>query len=59
LKVLERGYGDKFQFCIADAMSLPFDCEYFDAVTVSCGMKSFSDFNVVLREVMRVLKPGG
>ena len=43
----------------ADACSLPFEESTFDAVTVAFGARNFEDLNRGLREMNRVLKPGG
>lgn len=43
----------------ADALSLPFGDASFDAVTASFGVRNFSDTMTGLKEMHRVLKPGG
>ena len=43
----------------ADALRLPFKDDSFDAVTVSFGIRNFNDTVVALREMARVVKPGG
>lgn len=42
-----------------DAMALPFAGGTFDAVTVGFGLRNMPDYLGALREVVRVLKPGG
>lgn len=42
-----------------DAMALPFAADTFDAVTVGFGLRNMRDYLGALREVVRVLKPGG
>lgn len=42
-----------------DAMALPFTDESFDAVTIAFGLRNLSNFADGLRELRRVLKPGG
>ena len=42
-----------------DAMSLPFADEMFDAVTIAFGLRNLSNFEEGLKELRRVLKPGG
>lgn len=42
-----------------DAMALPFALDTFDAVTVGFGLRNMPDYLGALREVVRVLKPGG
>jgi demethylmenaquinone methyltransferase/2-methoxy-6-polyprenyl-1,4-benzoquinol methylase len=43
----------------ADALELPYDAERFDAVTVGFGVRNLADLDRGLREMARVLKPGG
>ncbi|MBL3716344.1 demethylmenaquinone methyltransferase [Lactococcus muris] len=46
-------------FVQGNAMALPFEPETFDVVTIGYGLRNTSDYLVVLREIFRVLKPGG
>jgi demethylmenaquinone methyltransferase / 2-methoxy-6-polyprenyl-1,4-benzoquinol methylase len=43
----------------ADVMELPFDAASFDAVTVGFGVRNVADLEAGLRELRRVLRPGG
>lgn len=43
----------------ADALSLPYDADRFDAVTVGFGVRNLADLDRGLREMTRVLRPGG
>jgi demethylmenaquinone methyltransferase/2-methoxy-6-polyprenyl-1,4-benzoquinol methylase len=43
----------------ADALRLPFWDESFDAVTVGYGLRNLADIERGLREIYRVLRPGG
>jgi demethylmenaquinone methyltransferase / 2-methoxy-6-polyprenyl-1,4-benzoquinol methylase len=49
--------GVRFEW--ADALQLPYDGERFDAVTVGFGVRNLADLDRGLREMGRVLKPGG
>ncbi len=49
--------GVRFEW--ADALSLPYDAGRFDAVTVGFGVRNFADRDRGLREMARVLRPGG
>lgn len=42
-----------------NAMDLPFDDDSFDYVTIGFGLRNVPDYMQVLREMYRVLKPGG
>jgi demethylmenaquinone methyltransferase/2-methoxy-6-polyprenyl-1,4-benzoquinol methylase len=42
-----------------DAERLPFPAGYFDCVTVAFGLRNMTDKDAALREMTRVLKPGG
>lgn len=42
-----------------DGMGLPFADNTFDAVTISYGLRNIHDFELGLREMARVTKPGG
>jgi demethylmenaquinone methyltransferase/2-methoxy-6-polyprenyl-1,4-benzoquinol methylase len=57
-KTAERGI-DGVRFEWADALELPYDGERFDAVTVGFGVRNLADLDRGLREMARVLKPGG
>jgi len=55
--VAHRAEGVRFEW--ADALQLPYDGERFDAVTVGFGVRNLADLDRGLREMARVLKPGG
>jgi len=57
-KAAGRG-ADGVRFEWADALELPYDGERFDAVTVGFGVRNLADLDRGLREMARVLKPGG
>ena len=43
----------------ADALSLPFPDQHFGLVTSAFGFRNLADYDAGLREIVRVLKPGG
>jgi demethylmenaquinone methyltransferase/2-methoxy-6-polyprenyl-1,4-benzoquinol methylase len=42
-----------------DALALPYGSASFDAATVGFGARNFADLDVGLREMVRVVRPGG
>ncbi|UTH75072.1 bifunctional demethylmenaquinone methyltransferase/2-methoxy-6-polyprenyl-1,4-benzoquinol methylase UbiE [Chromobacterium sp. IIBBL 290-4] len=44
---------------LADAEKLPFPDNYFDAVSVAFGLRNMTHKDAALKEMCRVLKPGG
>jgi demethylmenaquinone methyltransferase / 2-methoxy-6-polyprenyl-1,4-benzoquinol methylase len=43
----------------ADALNLPFGSGHFDLVTSAFGFRNLADYDAGLREIHRVLRPGG
>jgi demethylmenaquinone methyltransferase/2-methoxy-6-polyprenyl-1,4-benzoquinol methylase len=43
----------------ADALSLPFPSGHFDLVTSAFGFRNLADYDAGLREIARVVRPGG
>jgi demethylmenaquinone methyltransferase / 2-methoxy-6-polyprenyl-1,4-benzoquinol methylase len=43
----------------ADALCLPFPSQHFNLVTSAFGFRNLADYDAGLREIVRVLKPGG
>jgi demethylmenaquinone methyltransferase/2-methoxy-6-polyprenyl-1,4-benzoquinol methylase len=54
----ERNTGD-ITYIRGDALQLPFPAGHFAAVTVGYGLRNLSDLRQGLREIRRVLQPGG
>lgn len=46
-------------FIESDALNLPFADGSFDAATIAFGLRNLADFESGLRELKRVLRPGG
>ena len=49
----------RIRFIEADALGLPFADASFDLVTTAFGFRNLANYEVGLREIRRVLKPGG
>ncbi len=59
VKVSEARLAERVELLRADSAALPFADGAFDAVTVAFGARNFEDLERGLREMLRVLKPGG
>jgi len=59
LRVGQPRYGDRLDWCAADALRLPFPNESFDAVVSGFLLRNVVDLPQALSEQQRVLKPGG
>jgi demethylmenaquinone methyltransferase/2-methoxy-6-polyprenyl-1,4-benzoquinol methylase len=49
----------RIPYVAGDAMHLPFGDAYFDAAVISFGLRNVSDVPLALREMARVVRPGG
>lgn len=57
-KATQRGIKN-IETCVCDVSALPFDDETFDAISCRLGFMFFPDMNLAVKEMARVLKPGG
>ncbi len=57
--VRARNKAPNLRFDTADALALPYVDDSFDAATVGFGARNFSDVGAGLREMTRVVRPGG
>jgi len=55
----EKSAGSSLRWVEADALSLPFPDASFDLVTSAFGFRNLVDYDAGLREILRVLRPGG
>lgn len=58
-KVANKHVRAKTDFMVEDAAALSFENQSFDAVTISFGIRNLEKLSQSLREINRVLKPGG
>jgi demethylmenaquinone methyltransferase/2-methoxy-6-polyprenyl-1,4-benzoquinol methylase len=58
-KIQKRNLADKIVLESGDSENLHFEENKFDAVTVGFGVRNFENLEKGLREIFRVLKPGG
>jgi len=54
-----RAKSSEIEWVRGDVLALPFDDASFDAVTVGFGVRNVDDLDAGLRELRRVLRPGG
>ncbi len=55
----KKSGGTPLQWVEADALQLPFNGEHFDLVTSAFGFRNLADYDAGLREILRILRPGG
>ncbi len=58
-KLDQLGLQHQVQLVQGNAMELPFDSNRFDFATIGFGLRNVPDIEQVLKEMMRVVKPGG
>ena len=56
-RLLDEGYTTPVAQC--DAEHLPFPDNYFDCVSIAFGLRNVTHKDIALREMQRVLRPGG
>ena len=55
----EKSPGNPLRWIEADALTLPFTDAKFDLITAAFGFRNLADYDAGLREIVRLLKPGG
>ncbi len=58
-KIRKAGLDSRVTLAEADCLALPFADASFDCITVAYGVRNFADILAGLREMHRVLRPGG
>jgi demethylmenaquinone methyltransferase / 2-methoxy-6-polyprenyl-1,4-benzoquinol methylase len=58
-KLKQRNLAEVIELRTGDSENIPFEQNKFDAVTVAFGVRNFENLEKGLREIHRVLKPGG
>ncbi len=59
VKIRDQKLESKIELLEGDSENLPFEENKFDAITVAFGVRNFENLELGLREIKRVLKPGG
>lgn len=58
-KVEERKLSNVIDLVLGDSENIPFEDNYFDAITVGFGVRNFENLEKGFAEILRVLKPNG
>ena len=58
-KIADKKLSDRIEMILGDSENMPFEDDYFDAITVAFGVRNFENLEKGLSEILRVLKPGG
>jgi demethylmenaquinone methyltransferase/2-methoxy-6-polyprenyl-1,4-benzoquinol methylase len=58
-KIAKQNLSNKIEMVFGDSENIPFNDNYFDAITVAFGVRNFENLEKGLKEIYRVLKPGG
>ena len=59
VKIKKNGQEDIIELKYGDSEDIPFEDNYFDAITVAFGVRNFENLEKGLSEMKRVLKTGG
>lgn len=58
-KIVEKGLADRISLVQGDALCLPFPDNVFDVSSIAFGIRNIPDRPAALREMLRVVVPGG
>ena len=58
-KMIKKKVNSIIKMQLGDSENIPYDSDYFDALTVGFGVRNFENLELGLTEMLRVLKPGG
>lgn len=58
-KISKKGKSKVIEMVLGDSENIPYEDNYFDAITVAFGVRNFEHLEKGLAEMLRVLKPGG
>jgi len=58
-KIEAKKLSEKIEMVLGDSEKMPYPDNYFDAITVSFGIRNFETLEKGLAEIYRVLKPNG
>ena len=58
-KIAAKNLSNTIEMVLGDSENIPFEDNYFDAITVAFGVRNFENLEKGLAEILRVLKPNG
>jgi demethylmenaquinone methyltransferase/2-methoxy-6-polyprenyl-1,4-benzoquinol methylase len=58
-KIETKGLSNIIELVLGDSEKIPFEDNYFDAITVGFGVRNFENLEKGFAEILRVLKPNG
>ncbi|MEY4963490.1 MAG: hypothetical protein RLZZ323_809 [Bacteroidota bacterium] len=58
-KIATKNLSNTIEMVLGDSENIPFEDNYFDAITVAFGVRNFENLETGLSEILRVLKPNG
>ena len=58
-KIKAKNLSNTIEMILGDSENMPFDDNYFNAITVAFGIRNFENLEKGLSEILRVLKPNG
>jgi len=58
-KIAKENLTDRIEMVLGDSENMPYPDNFFDAITVSFGIRNFETLEKGLAEIYRVLKPNG
>ena len=58
-KIATKNLSQTIEMVLGDSENIPFEDNYFDAITVAFGVRNFENLEKGLAEILRVLKPNG
>jgi demethylmenaquinone methyltransferase / 2-methoxy-6-polyprenyl-1,4-benzoquinol methylase len=58
-KIEKKKLSNRIKMVLGDSEKIPYNDNYFDAITVAFGIRNFENLEIGLSEILRVLKPNG
>lgn len=58
-KIEQKNLANKIKMVLGDSEKIPYQDNFFDAITVAFGVRNFENLEVGLAEILRVLRPNG